>query len=149
MAQRAVIEGGISMFDRIVLAANGAANSWKAVWATVDLAEKRRSDVLVLHVLEGPKDPPLSDVGGSTGDCIEFVDKAVSILKDAGVSATGEARMSASASVPWMIVEAARERDASLIVIGSGDRTDGDDPFLRNVTERVLHIAPSSVLVVR
>jgi nucleotide-binding universal stress UspA family protein len=137
------------MFERIMLATNDSRSSRKAVWATVDLAERYRSEVLVLHVLERPTDTPAPDAGGSANDSTEFVDEAVRILKDASVSARGETRMSASGSVPRMIVETASEHEASLIVIGSRDRSDGDELSLENVTQRVLHIAPCPVLVIR
>ena len=69
-------------------------------------------------------------------------------LKDAGVSARGEIQTAATGRVPRVILEAAREQDAGLIVMGSRRQSELDELFLESVTDRVLHVAECPVLVV-
>lgn len=137
------------MFERILLAANGSTSCRKATDVVADIGMKYGSEVLVFHVLErqitrfGAYDVEQPD------EATDFVDEIVRALKDAGVSARGEVQTAPTDGVPRAILEAARELDAGLIVMGSRGLSDWEGLFLGSVAHRVLHLAECPVFVVR
>jgi nucleotide-binding universal stress UspA family protein len=137
------------MFERILLAVNRSASSQRAADAAADIAEKYGAEVVVLHVRERQ----ITRFGGydveQQDGAAEFVEELVRALKDAGVSARGEVQTATTGSVPRVILEAAREQDAGLIVMGSRRLSELDELFLESVTHRLLHLAECPVVVVR
>jgi nucleotide-binding universal stress UspA family protein len=137
------------MFERILLAVNRSASSQRAADAAADIAEKYGAEVVVLHVRERQ----ITRFGGydveQPDGAAEFVEELVRALKDAGVSARGEVQTATTGSVPRVILEAAREQDAGLIVMGSRPQSELDELFLESVTHRLLHLAECPVVVVR
>ena len=136
------------MFERILLAVNRLASSQRAADAAVDIAQKYGAEVVVLHIRERQTTKLGGDDVEQEDGAAEFVEELVRALKDAGVSARGEIQTAATGRVPRVILEAAREQDAGLIVMGSRRQSELDELFLESVTDRVLHVAECPVLVV-
>jgi nucleotide-binding universal stress UspA family protein len=136
------------MFERILLAVNRLASSQRAADAAADIAQKYGAEVVVLHIRERQTTKLGGDDVEQEDGAAEFVEELVRALKDAGVSARGEIQTAATGSVPRVILEAAREQDAGLIVMGSRRPSELDELFLESVTDRVLHVAECPVLVV-
>jgi nucleotide-binding universal stress UspA family protein len=136
------------MFEHILLAVNRSASSEKAADAVADIAQRYGAEVVVLHIRERQ----IAKFGGHDVEqpdgAAELVEKLVRALKDAGVSARGEMQTGTTGSIPRDIVEAAREQDAGLIVMGSRHLSDWDELFLESVTLRVLHLVECPVFVV-
>jgi nucleotide-binding universal stress UspA family protein len=136
------------MFERILLAVNRLASSQRAADAAVDIAQKYGAEVVVLHIRERQTTKLGGDDVEQEDGAAEFVEELVRALKDAGVSARGEIQTAATGRVPRVILEAAREQDTGLIVMGSRRQSELDELFLESVTDRVLHVAECPVLVV-
>ena len=106
------------MFDRILLALDDSPAGEVATVFAAALARRTGATVHVLHVNERL-------VGGngltlrSRHDAAELVTEAVQQLADAGVRAGGSVRVAAYRGVPMRIVEAAQDRKADAIVLGS------------------------------
>jgi len=137
------------MFERIVLAVDGSAPSNRAIETAADLARRIGSEVIVLHVRERE----MAYVGAveieSTDEVRELVDGTVRQLKDAGVSARGEVLSTVFGRAARVILEAANEDGAEMIVMGSRGLSDLAGLVLGSVTHKVLHLARCPVLVVR
>jgi len=137
------------MFERILLAANRSPTSRKAVDVAIDIGQKYRAEVVVLHVRE----QQITSFGGyegeQAGEAADFAEEIVRTLKDSGVSARGEVQTAPPGSVPHVILEMAKELDAGLIVMGSRRLSDWEGLFLASVSHRVLHLAECPVFVVR
>jgi nucleotide-binding universal stress UspA family protein len=108
---------------------------------TRDLARDSGDHVIVLHVHEFA----VGRFGRIRIDCAEregeeVVEKIVSDLRAAGISAEGEITEANTA--------AARHRDARLVVLGSSSRTDLPRVPLGSVATRLLHTATRPVLIV-
>jgi hypothetical protein len=82
------------------------------------------------------------------GDGEAVVDKIVSDLQAAGVSAEGEIREANYGHVAAAIAHAAQEHDARIVVLGSSSRTDLPRMPLGSVSARLLHMATRPVLIV-
>lgn len=137
------------MFERILLAADGSASSRKAADVAADIGKKYGAEVLVFHVLERQ----ITEFGAydveQPGEASDFVDEIVRALKDADVNARGEVETAPKGRVPRAIVEGAKEQGAGLLVMGSRGLSEWEELFLGSVTDRVLHLAECSVLIVR
>ena len=113
--------GAQLMFDRILLALDDSPAGEVATVFSAALARRTGATVHVLHVNERL-------VGGngltlrSRHDAAELVTNAVQQLADAGVRAAGSVRVAAYRGIPMRIVEAAHDRKADAIVLGSNRR---------------------------
>jgi nucleotide-binding universal stress UspA family protein len=137
------------MFERILLAVDGSATSRKAFPAVVELADRFGSQVTVLHVSEH-QITWASDVELETLDeGPALVDGIVRELKDAGLSALPELRRSTVQLVPQAILDAARDADATLIVMGTRGLTQWKGLLIGSVANKVVHHAECPVLLVR
>jgi len=136
------------MFERILLAGNRSESSQRAADVAADIAQKYGAEVVVLHIRERH----ISKFGGHEVEqpdgAAELVEALVRTLKDAGVSARGEIQTATTGSIPRVILKAAKEQDAGLIVMGSRRLSEWDELFLESVTHRVLHVAECPVVVV-
>jgi nucleotide-binding universal stress UspA family protein len=138
-----------TMFERILLAANGAPSSRKAADVAADIGQKYGAEVVVLHVREQKITRLGAPMVEQPQEDADFVDEIVRALKDAGVSARSEVQTAPLGAVPHVILEMGKELDAGLIVMGSGGLSDWEGLFLGSVTHRVLHLAERPVFVVR
>lgn len=137
------------MFEHILLAVNRSESSQKAADVAADIAQKCRAEVVVLHIRERQITKFRGYNVEQPDGAAEFVEELVRALKDAGVSARGEVQTATTGSVPRVILEAAREQDAGLIVMGSRRQSELDELFLEGVTHRVVRLAECPVFVVR
>jgi nucleotide-binding universal stress UspA family protein len=137
------------MFERIVLAVDGSAPSNRAIDAAAELARRIGAEVIVLHVRERE----IAHIGAeeieSTDKVRELVDGTVRQLKDTGVSARGELQSTSFGRAARVILEAANQDGAGMIVMGSRGLSDLAGLVLGSVTHKVLHLARCPVLVVR
>ena len=116
---------------------------------TRDLSRDSGDHVIVLHVHEfatGRFGRIRVDCGEGEGESV--VEKVVSDLKAAGVSAEGEIREANFGHIAAAILHAAQDHDARMVVLGSSSRTDLPRLLLGSVANRLLHMATRPVLIV-
>lgn len=122
---------------------------YAAVHMTRTLIRDDADRVVVLHVRQHSVARPgrmMTDDGGADGR--RAVDEVVSILRAAGVHARGQLREADSGHVARAILDAARDCDARVIVLGSRSRTDLPRSPLGSVALRLLHQATIPVMIV-
>ncbi len=133
------------MFDRILLALDDSPAGEVATVFSAALARRTGATVHVLHVNERL-------VGGngltlrSRHDAAELVTNAVQQLADAGVRAAGSVRVAAYRGIPMRIVEAAHDRKADAIVLGSNRGRHLARLFSAQVRERTTRLTALPVL---
>jgi nucleotide-binding universal stress UspA family protein len=136
------------MFERMLLAIDGSEPSKRATEVAGDLARKTHAEVVVVHV----KERDITWAGGidleTPEDAHDLVDDTVRTLKDAGVSARGEVHSTVYGRAARVILEAANEVGADVIVMGSRGLSDMAGLVMGSVTHKVLHLARRPVLVV-
>jgi nucleotide-binding universal stress UspA family protein len=114
-----------------------------------DLARDSGDHVIVLHVHEfatGRFGRIQVDCGEGQGEAV--VEKIVTDLKAAGVSAEGEIRETNYGHIAAAIRHAAHDHDARMVVLGSHSRTDLPRIPLGSVASRLLHTTTRPVLIV-
>jgi nucleotide-binding universal stress UspA family protein len=140
---------GAGMFETILLAVDGSEYSERSLPVAAELALKFKSQVVVFHVREmdiGKGGPvPLEP----TDEAIALVDRYVSKLAERGIKATPDARSEMFGRAARLILDAARERGAGIIVMGSRGFSDLTGLLLGSVAHKVIHHATCPVLVVR
>jgi nucleotide-binding universal stress UspA family protein len=138
----------------IVLAVDAASgDAARHVGAAADMTGEFCRDssdhVIVLHVHEfahGRFGRMQVDCHDGAGE--QVVEKLVSRLQAAGVSAEGEIREANYGHIAAAILKVAAERDARIVVLGSSSRTDLPRIPLGSVSNRLLHMATRPVLIV-
>ena len=120
-----------------------------AVDMTRELCRDSGDHVIVLHVHEFAH----GRFGRMQVDCYDgageqVVEKIVSGLQTAGVSAEGEIREARYGHIAAAILKVAEERGVRLVVLGSSSRTDLPRMPLGSVSNRLLHMATRPVLIV-
>jgi nucleotide-binding universal stress UspA family protein len=120
-----------------------------AVAMTRDLSSDTGDQVIVLHVHEFSA----SKFGRAQVDCLEgegdaLVDEIVGGLRNAGITAKPEIRQADLGYTARVILAAADEHDARIIVLGSSGRTDMPHLPFGSVSHRLLHLARRPVLIV-
>ncbi len=116
---------------------------------TRELARDSGDHVIVLHVHEfsvGRYGRIRVDCGDGEGEGV--VEKVVSDLRAAGVSAEGEIGEANMGHVASVILAEAQRHDARLVVLGSSSRTDLPHMPLGSVAARLLHMATRPILIV-
>ena len=140
------------MSKNIVLAVDAASHDpvrhvGAAAEMTRDLSLDSGDHVIVLHVKEfatGRFGRILVD----DGEGEPVVERIVSDLKAAGVSAEGEIREANYGHVAAAILHAAEDHNARMVVLGSHSRTDLPRIPLGSVASRLLHMSARPVLIV-
>ncbi len=133
------------MFDSILLALDDSPGGDVATVFAAALARRAGAAVHVLHVNE-------RIVGGngltlrSRHEAADLVTRAVQQLADAGVRAGGSVRVSTYRGVPGRIVEAAQDRRADAIVLGSNRNRGLGRLFSARVRERTTRLTSLPVL---
>lgn len=117
----------------VLLATDGSAGSWTAARVATRLARARRSELHVVHVPTGVDDERRREVANQ----LTMIEKAIGAAPEVSETHGQPAER---------IAEAARAHQSSLIVIGR--RGLKGLKALGSVSERVVHRAPCSVLVV-
>jgi nucleotide-binding universal stress UspA family protein len=142
------------MRKNMLLAVDAAAGDpVRHVLAAADMTRELSRDsgdhVIVLHVHEFATGRfGRLQVDCHDGDGEAVVDKIVSDLQAAGVSAEGEIREANYGHVAAAILKVAQDHDARIIVLGSSSRTDLPRMPLGSVSTRLLHMATRPVLIV-
>jgi nucleotide-binding universal stress UspA family protein len=137
------------MFDRIVVAIDGSAESSKTLPVAIEMAERFGSAVTVVHVREHAKYEG-SDVDlGPDISPEELVRQAVARFDDRGIETHAEIRRVTPGDTPHQIVDVAVETKADLIVMGTRGMTEWRSMLLGGVANKVVHHAHCPVLLVR
>lgn len=145
------------MFKRILLPTDGSETSRRAVIAALNLARELGAEVVGLtvipkfhvftfnaHMLEESKEQYAIE---SQQRAAEVLADVADLARDAGVSCSVEYAVS---DAPWeMIVSSARDRQCTLIAMGSHGRAGIKGVLLGSVTQKVLAHSPVPVLVYR
>jgi nucleotide-binding universal stress UspA family protein len=137
------------MNKTIVLAVDAKSHVSDAANMTRELSQDSGDKVIVVHVHEfaiGRWGRMQVDCGDGEGEAM--VSKIVTDLKGAGITAEGEIREAQLGHIARNILAAADERDARVIVIGSGGRVDLPHLPFGSVSHRLLHLAKRPVLIV-
>ena len=142
------------MSKNIVLAVDAASGDVArhvsaAADMTSELCRASGDHVIVLHVHEfahGRFGRMQVDCHDGAGE--QVVEKIVSHLQAAGVSAEGEIGKANYGHIAAAILRAAHDHDARLVVLGSSSRTDLPRFLLGSVASRLLHMATRPVLIV-
>jgi nucleotide-binding universal stress UspA family protein len=137
------------MFERIVVAIDGSAESSKTLPVAVEMAQRFGSLVTVVHVREHAKyEGSDVDLGPDIAP-EDLVERAVARFAEQGVEATSEIRRVTPGETPEQIVGVARDVDADLIVMGTRGLTEWRSLLLGGVANKVVQHATCPVLLVR
>lgn len=140
------------MYEKILIAVDHSEQSDRAVDAGRDLARLSSGATHLLHVKE--HDLITGKGGGEydteeAGDAEHLLAQTKKRLVDAGIAVTTEIRTVLSGRVADAIVEAARDYDADIILVGSHGRSGIARVLLGGTAYKVVHLAHTPVLVVR
>ena|SRR2546427_2407506 len=147
------------MLERIVAAIDSHPDrSARVIEATKELAQGRKTEVLVAHIRDVERPSSMLVATGKAGlppavhfeseeQAKELVDGAVAVLRASGIEANGEVG-SGVGSTSRELLDIARRFGATVIVIG--DRGSHlSDLLLGSVANRVAHLAYCPVLLAR
>lgn len=151
------------MIKRVLVAVDGSENSNRALDFALDLAEKYNANVMVLNVSESPAvgvvplEPTehVAYAGGAVDFYKDFQRFHEDILRKAvhrarefkpNVTVSSKLREGNAASE---IVSEAKEGGFDIIVVGHKGLGRVKELFLGNISERVAHLAPCPVIIVR
>ena len=137
------------MFRNILVAIDGSDYSRQALPATIEVATKFDSEVFVLHVNEHDRGRATAFSTESPADATKLASDAVAMLREAGLTASGEVHDVAVGHVAKDIVETARTKGSDLIVMGSRGLSDVQGLLLGSVTHKVMQLSHVAVLVTR
>ena len=139
------------MFKKIILAVDGSECAGRALEMAASLARKDEAAITVVNAY-----PQVSLLVGEAkyksrvevyiGLSEELVEKAKQELCAQGVTSIEKKVLESPASIA--IINAATERNADLIVMGSRGRTPVKGLLLGSVSQRVIGMAPCPVLIV-
>jgi nucleotide-binding universal stress UspA family protein len=140
--------------NTIVLATDGSPSAAAATAAAIDLASTTRAALHVVTAWSIPASafgyspiPAVPELAAAERAAANHASQhAVELAREAGVETTGEARQGFAVEE---ICEAARERNASLVVVGAHGWGALKRLVFGSVSTGVLHHAPCPVLVVR
>jgi nucleotide-binding universal stress UspA family protein len=138
---------------RILVAVDGSEPSLKAARMAADVALRFGSKLTLCHVVPKLLLPP--DVYGLTIAEVEKEHRAYADrLLETAVAALDEPGLDVSTTVLYgspaeAIAEEAAVEDVELVVIGSRGHGAVARMFLGSVSDRIVHISPKPVLVVR
>ena len=137
------------MLQKILVAIDDSKHARKVVDAATELGKALNGEVVLLHLRERE----LSRVGAfdleSTDEAGDLVDGFVREMKDAGVNARSDVRVTLHGRVANDILTESKELGADLIVMGSRGLSDLSALLLGSVAHRVLHLAECPVMIVR
>jgi nucleotide-binding universal stress UspA family protein len=139
------------MFRRILFAHNATPAAERALIYLEHIARQENAEVIVLHVYQSPERYVATPGYAALVEqfetvASEVVNDTVEFLQKAGVSAIGV--VEAGTSPARIIIEAAKEEDASLIVLGTRGPSKMSDILLGDVSTEVLRHAHCPVFLV-
>ena len=137
------------MFKHILVALDGSEYSRQALPAAIEVAKRFEGEVFVLHVHEEGHGRASTNPLETTDEAAWLVADAVKAVRDAGVTANGHVGDLYGDHVANGIVKTARTQGSDLIVMGSRGLSGVQSLMLGSVTQKVMHLAHTAVLVVR
>jgi nucleotide-binding universal stress UspA family protein len=137
------------MYERLLVAVDQSEVSSRVIAAARDLASLSKGKVWVLHVREREFGRLGLTPSELDEEAQEAVRDGVEALIQAGVDAQGEVREAVYGHAAREIVNAAREHDAGVIVMGSRGRSDLAGLVVGSTAHKVIHLRDRPVLVVR
>ncbi|MEP7088533.1 MAG: universal stress protein [Nocardioidaceae bacterium] len=139
-----------AMFTNILLAVDTSEHSRRAVATAEELTRSMGGEVHVLHVR------PLVSTGRGGLQDLDLTEHEHDIAEDVcrelqerGITATSSRIASYHGDTGHVIVDAARERGADLIVVGSRGHSRIPSILLGSVAHQVVHLSHCPVLIVR
>ena len=138
---------------RILVAIDGSDPSLKAARMAADIALRFGAQLTLVHVVPKLLLPP--DVYGLTLAEVErehrayaekLLQKAITFLAEPGIDTTSTILYGSPAE---SIAEEAAGQDVGMVVVGSRGHGAVARMFLGSVSDRIVHISPKPVLVVR
>jgi nucleotide-binding universal stress UspA family protein len=151
-ANQATHGGEPAMFDTILVAVDGSKPAEKAVELAARIA-KADSDAIVVHVTERlpyrEVQPPPEGHLEEDRSAIQLADQYAKDLEAAGLRARVELRHTMDGSAARLILDAAIEHGAGLIVMGSRGHSDLAALLVGSVAHKVLHLSACPVLIAR
>jgi nucleotide-binding universal stress UspA family protein len=139
----------VAVFERILLAVDGSAHSKKAVPVAADLASRYGSEILVFHAREHELALGVDVDAETPQEALDLVDGIVRGLKDDGVGVRGEIVRVPLGQTPRAILDASRDANVDLIVLGTRGLSEWSRLLMGSVAHKVVHLADVPVLVVR
>jgi nucleotide-binding universal stress UspA family protein len=138
------------VYEKLLVAVDHSHATERVLSAARDLASLSNGEVWVLHLREREVMPRAGLVETeSTDDAQAEVEAAVEELTKAGIKAHGVVRSTIYGYAAREIVEDAKSRDVSVIIMGSRGRGDLAGLVLGSTAHKVIHLADRPVLVVR
>jgi nucleotide-binding universal stress UspA family protein len=138
------------MYEKLLVAVDHSHATERVLSAARDLASLSNGEVWVLHLREREVMPRAGLVETeSTDEAQKEVEAAVEELTKAGIKAHGVVRSTIYGYAAREIVEDAKSRDVSVIIMGSRGRGDLAGLVLGSTAHKVIHLADRPVLVVR
>jgi nucleotide-binding universal stress UspA family protein len=137
------------MFGTILLAVDPSPQAERAGALATKLATTSGDEVVVVHVTEimaAARGGGTVDLDGDR-DGINAAERHVKELEAAGVTARLVLERTFAGQVAQVIVDAAEQHGAGLVVMGSRGRTDLTSLLLGSVAHRVLHLSTQPVLI--
>lgn len=137
------------MYKTLLVAVDHSEASDRAVEVTRDLAKLAGADVVVLHLREREIRGRIGALATEQPDeADEKVNEAVAKLEEAGVSAHGVVLETIYGHAAREIVEQTKQRDASIIVMGSRGLSELASVLVGSTAHKVLHLSDRPVVVV-
>jgi nucleotide-binding universal stress UspA family protein len=138
------------MYEKLLVAIDHSKATEHVLSAARDLASLSHGEVWVLHLREREVMPRAGFIETeSTDEAQAQVEAAVEELTKAGIKAHGVVRSTIYGYAAREIVEDAKSRDASVIIMGSRGHGDLAGLVLGSTAHKVIHLADRPVLVVR
>jgi nucleotide-binding universal stress UspA family protein len=141
---------GVVMFETIVWATDGSELADRALPLVAELARTHASKIVAVHANELLSGrffggaPMLAD----EDEVCAKIEKQVLGLREAGFDAGVKIESHVRRGTAELIVNAATELEADLIVVGTHGRGPAASTLLGSVAKDLLHLAPCPVLVV-
>lgn len=137
-------------FQKILVPIDFSEHSRKALSCALGFAAERGAELTLIHVVEPVIYPTDWMVPLPNSD---FADVRAILVDKLKMLTTNQASVTETIvkqGVPWQeIVDAAKVRDADLIVIGTHGYSGLQHAFMGSVAERVVRFAPCPVLTIR
>lgn len=149
------------MINKVLVAVDGSENSDRALDFALDLAEKYTAAVTILNVSESPAmgAVPMEPTAVSGESMVVFAKDLRKFHEEIlGKSVAHAKTFKPSVEVSWkycegdpalQIVAVAKEDGFDIIVIGHRGLGRVREMFLGNISEKVAHLAPCPVVIVR
>ncbi len=148
------------MIRKIMVATDGSESAERAASYAIDMAKQLQSELLVLFVMDDNRDPVLSsgleipfrDLQKAFKDKFseigqEAIARIQEMGKEKGIEVSG--KLVGGSSAVQGIIEAAKEEEVDLIVVGTHGRTHFLDVPVGNVTRKLVSTRkPCPVMVV-